>query len=846
MRLREYQNKASDCILEEWREVESTLLVLPTGGGKTVVFADVIRRTQPGRAMVLAHREELIWQARDKIKRVTGLECDIEMAENRATHDLFGRAPVVISTVQTQNSDAGMRKRMGAFKPEEFSVLIIDECFPAGTPVDGIPIEHIDVGNVVHTHAGFGRVTHKFKRECDSICRITFLSGETLACTPNHPIWTPDGFVAASKLTKGSVVATIMKYECECLSYLRSRSAGWAQDLLSAQMSVPAFPQYNPEISGEIWRGNHALQEEQRNEAAGSARLGIHQVEGNGVEANGVPREWTWSHYSRAGASVSPWVGLQCDRGDTFKTSWLSHALQAGCRMFSFEDWGGSGWKLSQISGAEDERLEKRGILALDWVENIEIFQRGSGEEFRKLCPEGVVYNLEVSNGNTYFANGILVHNCHHATAASYKNIINYYTQNPRLRVLGVTATPDRADEEALGQVFKTVAFDYEILDAIHDGWLVPVEQQMVSIAGLDFSAMRTTAGDLNGADLAAVMEAERNLLGVSAASLEIVKDRRAIVFTASVKQAEQLCDIFNRHKPGMSAWVCGATPKDERRQMLSQFAEGKVQVVCNCGVLTEGFDDAGVSVIVMARPTKSRSLYSQMVGRSTRPLPGIVDGDDMTPDLRKQAIAASSKPSCLVVDFVGNSGRHKLMTSADILGGKVSDKAIERAIERAKKLGQPVRMSELLDEEEEHLKIEEAKEKERLRRLTLVAKARYSVRNVSPFDVLDIMPVKARGWDQSKTLSEKQRALLLKQGIDPSTLPYTQARQLIGTIFNRWEHKLATYKQCVLLRKHGVLAEKLTMNDASAVIDRIAKNNWTCTNEIRAFAARQGMKGDN
>ena len=84
---------------------------------------------------------------------------------------------------------------------------------------------------------------------------------------------------------------------------------------------------------------------------------------------------------------------------------------------------------------------------------------------------------------------------------------------------------------------------------------------------------------------------------------------------------------------------------------MLAEFAAGKVQVVCNCGVLTEGFDDPGVEVVIMGRPTKSRSLYSQMVGRSTRPLPGVVDGPE-TAEARKAAIAASAKPSCLVVDF--------------------------------------------------------------------------------------------------------------------------------------------------------------------------------------------------
>ena len=109
----------------------------------------------------------------------------------------------------------------------------------------------------------------------------------------------------------------------------------------------------------------------------------------------------------------------------------------------------------------------------------------------------------------------LIIDEAHHATSPSYRRVIDYYRTNPALKILGVTATPDRADEEALGQVFQSVAFDYEVLDAIHDGWLVPIEQQLVHVQGLDYSSIRTTAGDLNGGDLAAVLEAESRACGM-------------------------------------------------------------------------------------------------------------------------------------------------------------------------------------------------------------------------------------------------------------------------------------------------------------------------------------------
>lgn len=554
MILRDYQQSAKEAVFREWETVCSTLVVLPTGAGKTILFASVIEQMQPKRAIVIAHRGELIWQARDKIMKVTGLDCAIEMGElqaDRGLLSLLSKSPVVIATVQTLNSSAGesrlfgKRTRMTRFNPKEFGVMVVDEA--------------------------------------------------------------------------------------------------------------------------------------------------------------------------------------------------------------------------------------------------------------------------------------------HHGTSKTYRSVIDHFRAiNPDIKVLLVTATPDRSDEEALGQIAESVAFNYEILDAIHDGWLVPIEQQMVSIEGLDFSGIRTTAGDLNGADLAAVMESEKNLHGVASSSIEIIGDRRALVFTSSVKQAETICAIFNRHRTNMAAWVCGKTPKDERALMLSDFQSGAVQVVCNCGVLTEGFDDPGVEVILMARPTKSRSLYSQMAGRSTRPLPGVVDGLE-SKGQRKLSIAMSKKRSCLIVDFVGNSGRHKLMTTADILGGNVSEQAKAAAIEKAKKSGKAVLMSATLDEEEDRL-IKEAKEKkikEDARKAKLVAKVKFTTSKINPFDAMDITPVQERGWDKGKSLTEKQRTLLMRQGIDPDEMTYTQGSQVLRELFKRWKNGMATMKQCAALKRYGYLTEGLTTKQAGATLDALAKNNW-------------------
>src|SRR5438445_12462575 len=163
-------------------------------------------------------------------------------------------------------------------------------------------------------------------------------------------------------------------------------------------------------------------------------------------------------------------------------------------------------------------------------------------------------------------------------------------------------------------------------------------------------------------------MEAKKNVEGVCHPTLEVIyvlepktltsiqltqwreylqalgrQPRRTIVFTVSVAQAENCCNLLNGVVPGIAEWICGKTPHDEREGTLSRFAKGDTSVVVNCGVLTEGYDNPAVEVIIMARPTKSRSLYTQMVGRSTRPIPGLVDLFPIAEE-RKSAIMASAK----------------------------------------------------------------------------------------------------------------------------------------------------------------------------------------------------------
>jgi superfamily II DNA or RNA helicase len=338
----------------------------------------------------------------------------------------------------------------------------------------------------------------------------------------------------------------------------------------------------------------------------------------------------------------------------------------------------------------------------------------------------------------------IIIDEAHHATARSYRLILDYFRQghhdnagrvlvpgNPAIKILGVTATPRRADEAALGQIFEHVAYDYGIEQAIADGWLVPISQRAITVEGLDFSAVRSTAGDLSEAELEKILTEEKHLHAVARPTIEMAGDRSALLFGVTVKHAEYLKLVLDRYKRGSAAFLSGESHPDERRETVEAFKAGKIQFLCNCGLFLEGFDAPNTAVVVMARPTTSLSLYMQVLGRGTRPLPGVVDGWG-SPEERRRAIASSPKRNMLVLDFVGNSGKHKIVTAQDVLGGKYGEGVRRYAQKTTQEEARAADVDESLQRAADELAL--LKEEQERRRLVQAKAATYRAENVNPF----------------------------------------------------------------------------------------------------------------
>ncbi|MBR1601991.1 MAG: DEAD/DEAH box helicase family protein, partial [Synergistaceae bacterium] len=475
IQLRPYQQEA----LASIPDAGAYLIQMAVGLGKTVTFSQIPRR---GRMLILSHRDELVHQPAKYFDCSFGVEQAGETSHGEE---------VVSASVQS------LVRRLDKFKPDDFDILITDECFPAGTLVDGRPIEEIKVGDYVtaYNFDNLANEKRKVLRVFERFAPKTLIRiNHELCCTLNHPIYTP-------------------------------------------------------------------LRDE----------------------------------YKEAGE------------------------LRLGDSLFYFIDDGSD-----ELYEWEPEPCVAE-VKALELIDNQDKY----------------VYNLEVEGLNNYFANGYLVHNCHHAAAPTYRKIYDYFT--PRLH-LGFTATPNRNDGIGLQEIYQDIIFQRDLKWGIKNGYLSNIKCLRVDI-GYDISRVAMRLGDYAANELDEAVNIEKANKAVAEA-YKLYAKPPCLIFCASVSHAENLAALI----PDAVAVRGG----EDRMQTVQDFQSGKIPCLTNCMVFTEGTDIPNINTIIMARPTKNASLYQQAIGRGTRLYPG--------------------KDHVLIIDCVGVSKKLDFCTAPSLIGLDISE----------------------------------------------------------------------------------------------------------------------------------------------------------------------------
>jgi superfamily II DNA or RNA helicase len=418
----------------------------------------------------------------------------------------------------------------------------------------------------------------------------------------------------------------------------------------------------------------------------------------------------------------------------------------------------------------------------------------------------------------------IIPDECHHATADSWMKVFDNF---PDARIVGFTATAYRGkkDKKKLGLLFDGRGCKpYNIRWAIDNGWLAPMSAETIPL-DIDMSAVKVRKGDFVDKDLGHALEPY--LDKIAQTMVDRVSDRKSIAFLPLVDTSKKFTAILNQ-KGLRACHIDGKMAPEDVAYLLSAYERGQYDVLCNCQMATEGFDCPSINCVVVLRPTKSTGLYTQMVGRGTRPCPPtIVDGHCNLME-RKQAISQSCKPDTLLLDFLWHCERHNLCHPADLMAPSAEVAAKMTEIQEK---GGRKRLSELEDEAEKCVANErESKLKAELQRFAGRRRGKVDPLQFGTFThdagIVDYEPSFA--WEKS-LVTEAQAQMLAKNGFDPDGMTRGYASKIIDNLMKRWKAKLATPKQAQCLTNFGYPeAYALTFEQAKALMNQCAASGWT------------------
>jgi len=654
VKLRPYQSEAVEAVYRYLREHDDNpCVVIPTAGGKTPVLATICRDAVTrwgGRVAVLAHVKELLEQAADKLRAICPeVSVGIYSAglKRRDTEQ-----PVIVGGIQSVYKRAC---DLGAF-----DLVVIDECFPAGTTVDGRPIEMIQAGDMVRS---FNHKTQEIETrpvlavssrpKPARMVRITLEDGRQLTSTPNHPFYNGDAYVPANTLVENAVVYVprmrsrhSRANEQPAQSVRQSRANVLQQGMLT---SFPGSPVFDSDETVKSDERSIRPREGVGNDEGQGAQTGNSRREGKGPDASAktVVRDARPGVDSRNGNQDGP--------SQTRRKRHVVLGRSGPCRTKTVRR---DRRRQPQDTGGPGPRREAQPHLVPVRVDHVEVLEQRHSPQHECSHCEDRVYNLQVEGNENYFAEGVLVHNCHLIPAEGdgmYRQFLaDAKIVNPGARLIGLTATPYRMKSGMLcgpDNLLNAVCYEVGVKELIRDGYICPLVTK-AGVRKVDTSGLHVRAGEFIGSEVEELMDTDEL---VEAACREIVErtaDRNScLIFASSIAHARHIQSVLQDKHGVECGFVCGDTPPGERAETLARFKGEKVpanlfndsrpplKYLVNVNVLTTGFDAPNIDCVVLLRPTNSPGLYYQMVGRGFRLFPG--------------------KENCLVLDFAGNILRH-------------------------------------------------------------------------------------------------------------------------------------------------------------------------------------------
>lgn len=654
MELRQYQINIIDSVKRMFLDGHKrVILCLPTGGGKTVIFSNIAKRTaaKGKRVLIATHRVEIFSQT-DTTFSDMGVEPELVFAGMKSI-DLSKN--VYIAMIET------IMRRSTVLNSINPDLIITDECFVPGTKVSGVNIESLKVGDLVESfnHSSgkveLKQVTGISKKITASDLLLIRFSYAQFVCTQDHPIFVVDkGYVPAKFIQENDVVYGYNMFTLQgavkerkllqkIIKNSRIEYIGWKKKQL-LQSKMRCF-----RTCKRLFRKD---EKEQSDVKERDPRKGIGNAEENWAQANSSRRKRerhvcpAKGPFERIRRIVVP--GVDCANWSEYISS---NPLQSRHRRSGKENSNRSRWAVSCFKTISGTRCKKRLIPSKQRVQSVEIYKQKDRFRHEGGFDGDYVYNIEVADNNNYFANGILVHNCH---MGSFTKLMNVF---PDTLTIGVTATPIG---KHIPKYFTNIVQNIDVQDLIAQGFLVRCRAYQMQD---DFSDLVARAGEFTEESQMDHFDKKTLYDGVIREWLtknpEPTSWAKTICFNVNIAHTEKMHDAWLQE--GIpSGIITSKTSKQDRIQVLQDFKDGKITVLNNCGVLTTGFDEPSIQCVIVNRATMSLALWLQMVGRGSRTF--------------------ANKTEFLLLDFGMNHKRHGLWSqprkwSLDMKERKVSDK---------------------------------------------------------------------------------------------------------------------------------------------------------------------------
>lgn len=398
-----------------------------------------------------------------------------------------------------------------------------------------------------------------------------------------------------------------------------------------------------------------------------------------------------------------------------------------------------------------------------------------------------------------YF-NTIVVDEAHHVLSESYKKVLGYFDAN----VLGVTATPDRGDMKNLGEYFESLAYEYTLPQAIREGYLCPIKAQTIPLK-IDLTSVHMQNGDYASNDLGDALSPYLDQIA------DIIAQKYSHRKTTAFLPLISTSQLFKEKllERGVKAWEINGNSKD-REEILETFEMASEGVLCNSMLLTEGWDCPSVDCIVVLRPTKIRSLYTQMVGRGTR----LCEGKD----------------HLLILDFLWMTTKHELCRPTCLICKK--EEVAKHIDEEMAETGEAVEINdELVEKASEDIRAQREAalarqlREQRAKKAKLVDPLQFEM-SIMDIDLQEYEPTFA--WE-CENATEKQLKAIERFGI--STQPDMSkgyASMLLDRLMKRANAGMTSAKQIRCLERYGFRdVGTWTFDDAKGIIGYLANHNW-------------------